>query len=97
MHEKIKQFLERETGRVIENPRANLIESGILDSFSMAKLIAFLEHEFAIEMNVEELSPEIFNSLESIEPVLVPSYCSMSNTSNNFNLKKENAYINFTP
>ena len=66
MSETIKTFLEKETGRVIEDTAKNLIETGILDSFSMFRLISFLETTFGIQIPMEELSPENFNSVATI-------------------------------
>ena len=65
MEEKIKNFLEKETGSKISNYKDNLIALGILDSFSMFKFIDFLEKEFEVEFDVENLSPENFNSVSS--------------------------------
>lgn len=62
----IKNFLEKETGHTIANSRANLIETGVVDSFSMIKLIGFIEEHLGVAINMEELSPENFYSLESI-------------------------------
>ena len=66
MENKIKKFLELETGRSISDNGSNLILAGILDSFSVARLIAFIETEFGAEFNMEELSPENFNSVAAI-------------------------------
>jgi len=63
---KIKDFLEQETQRHIEDEKENLIEKGILDSFSMIKLIGFIESEFKIRVKMEELTPENFNSVATI-------------------------------
>lgn len=62
----IKNFLEKETGHTIADSRTNLIETGAVDSFSMIKLIGFIEEEFGVKINMEELLPENFYSLESI-------------------------------
>lgn len=66
MREKIKSFLEKETQKKIESDDQNLISAGILDSFSMIKLISFLETEFGIKSDMEELTPENFNSIDTI-------------------------------
>ena len=66
MEEKIKLFLEKETGHAISDDGLNLIEAGIVDSFSMMRLIGFLEQEFGVALNLEELSPENFNSIAGI-------------------------------
>lgn len=66
MREKIKSFLEKETQKKIESDDQNLISAGILDSFSMIKLISFLESELSVKSDMEELTPENFNSVETI-------------------------------
>ena len=45
----------------------DLIESGIIDSLGILKLLAFLESRFSIHIADEELVPENFESIESIE------------------------------
>lgn len=64
--DKIKEYLEKETQRKIENETENLIEAGVLDSFSMIKLIDYIESELKIPVKMEELSPENFNSIDTI-------------------------------
>ena len=66
MNEKIKTFLQKETGRMVEDEHLNLIETGILDSFSMFKLISFLEAEFGIRVDMEKLSSQDMNSVAAI-------------------------------
>ncbi len=43
-----------------------LIESGIMDSLGMMKLIGFLEDNLSIEINDDELIPENFSNIEAI-------------------------------
>lgn len=62
----IKNFLEKETGHTIADSSTNLIETGVVDSFSMIKVIGFIEEHLGVAINMEELSPENFYSLESI-------------------------------
>lgn len=66
MKNKIKRFLEKETQAKIKDPNTNLIERGILDSFSMIKIINFLEKELKISIDMEKLSPDNFNSVNTI-------------------------------
>ena len=68
--ETIKTFLEKETGHTIADARTNLIETGVVDSFSMIKLIAYIEERFNVAIDMEELSPENFYSLESMAAFL---------------------------
>ena len=43
-----------------------IIEGGYLDSFELMSLIAQLSEEFSIEIDVDEIVPENFNSVEAI-------------------------------
>ena len=45
---------------VIDTP---LIESGIIDSLGVVEIVAFLEDEFSIEVDDEEIVPENMNSV----------------------------------
>lgn len=67
---KIKGFLEKETQREIGSEDANLIEKGVLDSFSMIKLISFIETEFGVKVDMESITPENFNSVAKIAEMI---------------------------
>lgn len=45
---------------------AELIESGILDSVSLLKLVLFLEQRFGISVGMEEVIPRNFDTVEKI-------------------------------
>lgn len=63
---KIRKFLESETQMSIDDDSANLIEKNILDSFIMIRLISFIEQELGVVIDMENLSPENFNSIAAI-------------------------------
>ncbi|HHM01371.1 MAG TPA: acyl carrier protein, partial [Caldithrix abyssi] len=44
----------------------SLLELGIIDSVKMMEMISFLEENFGIEVDDEELMPENFDSLNAI-------------------------------
>ena len=44
----------------------DLIEGGYLDSFELMSLIAQLGDDFGIEIDVDEITPENFNSVDAI-------------------------------
>ncbi len=48
----------------------NLIDSGILDSLGIMKLILFLEEKFGIKITDEDLSPENFGTIQAIHALV---------------------------
>ena len=49
----------------------DLINSGIIDSLGILKLLAFLESSFSIHIPDEELIPENFDSVASINSLII--------------------------
>lgn len=43
-----------------------LIEDGILDSFDVVSIISEIDDEFDVQIKINELVPDNFNSVESI-------------------------------
>lgn len=50
--------------------RTDLIDGGIIDSFDIVTLVGELSDTFEVEIGLEHLSPENFNSAESILAML---------------------------
>ncbi len=48
----------------------DLIESGVIDSLGILKLIAYLENEFDITISPEELDIELYRSLSDIDALI---------------------------
>jgi len=69
MESTISTYLSRE---VMSNPTLNLkndtllLESGILDSLSLLKLVLFLEKQYGVVVPAEELIPENFKTIDVI-------------------------------
>ena len=49
----------------------NLIDGKVYDSFSIITLVSNISEEFDIEISVEDLTPENFNSLEAMVALIV--------------------------
>jgi len=47
-------------------PNERWLETGMIDSLGILDLVHFLEEEFAVTIDDEELQPENFQSLESV-------------------------------
>ena len=44
----------------------SLIDSGVLDSFDIIAIVAEVNDQFGVEINVNDLLPENFNSAEAL-------------------------------
>lgn len=68
--EKLKIFLEKETQKTIASDSENLISNSVIDSFTMIKLIGFIESELGLKADMEELTPDNFNSVDTISEMI---------------------------
>lgn len=66
MREKILEVLKAENEEIVEDLDRDLLESGILDSFDIVNLVVALEEALGISIDVEMVSPENFQTAESI-------------------------------
>lgn len=48
----------------------DLIQSGIIDSLGVLKLVAFLEGDFNLSIAPEELDADLYKSLDAIEALI---------------------------
>lgn len=64
--EKLLQILKTIRPDVDFNNEKALIDDGILDSFDVVSIISELDDEFNIQIKINELDPDNFNSIESI-------------------------------
>lgn len=47
-----------------------LLELGVLDSFSMLRLVEWIESQFAIKLGAHEITAENFNNLHAITNII---------------------------
>jgi len=64
--QRIRDMFPRKLERPTPEPATDLIASGVLDSLALIELLAALEHEFDIRLDLGTLEPEQFRSIESI-------------------------------
>ena len=68
---RIVEILRQIAGKPIDpGPEDPLLESGLLDSFSLADLVSALEREFAVKIPDSDLKPRKFDTVSRIEAYL---------------------------
>ena len=67
---RIKEFIMTEVSPDLHLERIEddepLIESGIIDSLGILKILSFLDETFGIDLSAEEIKPENFRNIRSI-------------------------------
>ena len=69
IEQKIKQYIKARSPAVRQEKLSNtdsLLDNNIIDSMGFLDLVTFVENEFEITVEDEELSTENFDSIESI-------------------------------
>ncbi|UBD67381.1 acyl carrier protein [Bacteroides sp. BFG-257] len=64
--EKLLEILQRVRPDVDFNNETLLIDDGILDSMDVVSIISELDDEFGVQVRINELIPDNFNSVEAI-------------------------------
>lgn len=64
--EKLQSILEEIRPDLDFTSEKKLIDDGIVDSFDIISIVGELNTAFDIEINVEDLLPENFNSMEAM-------------------------------
>ena len=64
--EKLLEILREAKPDVDFATEKSLIDNGVIDSFDIVQLVMKINEEFEIEVGAEEITPNNFNSAESI-------------------------------
>lgn len=67
----IKKVLEESTGRQIADANSDLIATGVMDSYAMLMLIAFVEEKFGVTLDMEALDFDAFISINSFSELVL--------------------------
>ncbi|QDV53113.1 phosphopantetheine-binding protein [Gimesia fumaroli] len=59
-------FLRSVTGQQDITASTDLLDSGLLDSLTMMDLLVFVESEFELRLDFQDIKPELFKSPETI-------------------------------
>lgn len=68
--EKIMEILQGVRADVDFANEKKLIDDGILDSFDIITIVSEFNEEFDIEIDVEELEPYNFNTVEAMQELI---------------------------
>ncbi len=65
-----ENFIAGRSSKVNLTPDVSLLESGIMDSTGILELVLFLEEQFSIKIEDEEIVPENLDSINNIAAFL---------------------------
>jgi acyl carrier protein len=66
----VSEFL-RDDGRQTVDPLDDLLSSGILDSMGVMETVAFVEEDFGVTVDDEEIVPENFRTLRALTELVL--------------------------
>lgn len=69
-HEKVMKILKEVKPTKDLTNTNDIVEGGYIDSFELMLLISTLSDEFGIEITIDEITPENFNSIDAIEKMI---------------------------
>lgn len=74
IQDQIHEYIQDELNDGIEFDKdANLIHQGLIDSMGVMKLSTFLEKRFGIEIELEDITAENFETLEQVSRLITRS------------------------
>lgn len=70
MKEEILKILKEFRPDIEMETREDLVDAGVLDSLDIVNIVAEMESAFDVEIPVEEVVPENFNSVSAMEKMV---------------------------
>jgi acyl carrier protein len=71
--DRVRLLIEDVLSIDVPDGNTDMIDAGLLDSLGLVSLIAEIEHEFQLELPLEDLDVDQFRSVESIVQLLATS------------------------
>ncbi len=71
LQQQLTELFARHMNLTITGPEVDLIATGRLDSLALVDLLVRLEHEFGVQIELDDLEVDNFRSLSSIAAFLV--------------------------
>ncbi|MCA9015637.1 MAG: hypothetical protein KDA77_09935 [Planctomycetaceae bacterium] len=68
---RLTAFLRSVTGQQELTHTTDLLDSGLLDSLTMMDLLVFVESEFDLRLDFQDIRPELFKNPETIANLIV--------------------------
>lgn len=66
LHQHLTNLFAQKMNLAVASIETDLIGSGLLDSLALVDLLAQLEHEFSLQISLDELEVDNFRSIASI-------------------------------
>lgn len=58
--------LTGETGAAAPGPKDSLMDSGVIDSINLVRLVQFIEERFGVQIAEEDMDADLFDSVERL-------------------------------
>ena len=70
IQDQLVEFLQSVTGQQNLDARTALIDSGLLDSLTMMDLLVFIETEFQLRLDFQDIKPDLFKNPGTIAELI---------------------------
>lgn len=76
--DRLRKFFHEQLGRMSVGAKDSLVNSGLIDSLSIVTLILFIDVEFQVTLEYEDMTAENFDTLERISTLVVSRSATLS-------------------